>query len=196
MKKLTDNTGATTIVVICVMAVIMALSLGLFLTASVLIKTSGRTLANEQCRVLAVTFSEEVEEMLTSPEYAYQSVLEENMGRVQNLGSMPIWHYVKENISDGSWPFYEEGIGLLHGKENAARTFQMTGEGTAVEIADMSLTLYWTRKSREDNAPETLVVETTATVKGQTCTVKDIYRLASSAGNGYHAWRWEHVEKR
>lgn len=59
-NKDSKNTGATTIVVVCVMAVIMALSMGLFLTASVLTRTSGRTLATEQSRILAVSFSEEV----------------------------------------------------------------------------------------------------------------------------------------
>ena len=51
-NKDSKNTGATTIVVVCVMAVIMALSMGLFLTASVLTRTSGRTLATEQSRIL------------------------------------------------------------------------------------------------------------------------------------------------
>lgn len=193
---LKGNTGATTIIVICVMAIIMALSLGLFLSASVLVNTSGRTLANEQCRVLAVTFSEEVEAMLTSTDYNYQSSIEESEGRAQNLGSAPLWHYVKENISDGSWPFYEEGIGLYHGKESASRTFQMSGGGVAGEIADMELTLYWTRRGKDNNLPATLVVETTATVKEQSCTITDVYRLAQNGEGSYEAWRWEHVEKR
>lgn len=98
-----DNAGATTILVICVMAIIMALSLGLFLTASVLLSTSGRTLAAEQSRILAASFSEEVEEMLTSDQYSFSSWAAEESGRIQNITGNPMWYYIKYSISDGTY---------------------------------------------------------------------------------------------
>ena len=114
MKK---NKGATTIVVICVMAVIMTLSMGLFLSASVLMKTSGRTLASEQCRILAVSFSKELEQELCDPEYRYENLEQEAADRISENGTISLWHYVRQNINDGSWPYYEESEGGIHGKD-------------------------------------------------------------------------------
>lgn len=190
-----DNTGATTIVVICVMAVIMALSLGLFLTASVLLSTSGRTLASEQSRILAVSFSEEVEEMLTSDRYAFGSLSAEEEGRAENTTGSSIWYYVKQSITDGSWPYYDEEDTVVHSRENAVRTFQINRDGTVGEVADISLSMYWTREGN-GNRPGKLIVETTAVSKEQSSSIIDVYELNLTLLGDYERWSWEHVEKR
>ena len=190
-----DNTGATTIVVICVMAVIMALSMGLFLTASVLTRSSGRTLAAEQSRILAVSFSEEVEAMLTSSEYEYEQRDEEEVGRAENLSSNSIWHYVKQNISDGTWPYYSEAEGGIHNRQNAVRSFRMTESGTAGEIVDITLAMYWTQVDKSGK-PGRLAIETTATIKGQSCTIVDVYELGMTTHEDYQGWNWKHIQKR
>lgn len=190
-----ENSGATTIIVVCVMAVIMALSMGLFLTASVLTRNAGRTLAGEQCRILAVSFSNEVSQMLTSQEYTYADQDAEETGRAENLLELSIWHYVKQSISDGSWPYYSEAEGGIHSRDNSVRSFQMNEAGTTGEIADITLTLYWTKGERT-NRPERLVVETTATIKEQSCTIQDIYELQVSGNGNYDRWDWKHVEKK
>lgn len=190
-----DNTGATTIIVICVMAVIMALSLGLFLTASVLLSTSGRTLASEQSRILAVSFSEEVEEMLTSDRYAFGSLSAEEEGRAENTTGSSIWYYVKQSITDGSWPYYDEEDTVVHSRENAVRTFQINRDGTVGEVADISLSMYWTREGN-GNRPGKLIVETTAVSKEQSSSIIDVYELNLTLLGDYERWSWEHVEKR
>lgn len=190
-----DNTGATTIVVICVMAVIMALSLGLFLTASVLLSTSGRTLASEQSRILAVSFSEEVEEMLTSDRYAFGSLSAEEAGRAENTTGSSIWYYVKQSITDGSWPYYDEDDTVVHSRENAVRTFQISRDGTVGEVVDIRLSMYWTREGN-GNRPGRLVVETTAVSKEQSCSITDVYELDLTMLGDYEKWSWKHVEKK
>lgn len=190
-----ENAGATTIIVVCVMAVIMALSMGLFLTASVLTKNAGRTLATEQSKVLAVSFSNEVSQMLTSREYAYEDRAAEEAGRAESLSEVSIWHYVKQNISDGSWPYYSEAEGGIHSRENSVRSFQMTSTGTTGEIADITLSLYWMKGDME-NRPGKLMVETTVAVKKQTCTIRDIYELQIDGNGEYDRWSWKHVEKK
>ncbi len=196
-KILTQNTGATTIIVVCVMAVIMALSLGLFLTASVLMKTSSRTLAGEQCRIMAVSFSEEIESTLTDAEYQYDDRLEEDAGRAESLTSNPLWHYVKQNISDGSWPYYDETQGSIHSRTNAntVRSFEMEANGVAGEVADILLTMYWTC-GNDRSKPEKLVVETTVTMKEQSCSITDVYELKISPMGEYERWSWKHEERR
>lgn len=190
-----DNTGATTIVVICVMAVIMALSMGLFLTASVLLNTSGRTLASEQSRILAVSFSEEIEEMLTSDRYAFGSLSAEETGRAENTTGSSIWYYVKQCITDGSWPYYDENDTVVHSRENAVRTFGISRDGTVGEVADISLSMYWTREGA-GNRPGRLVVVTTAVSKEQSSSITDIYELELTMLGDYERWSWKHVEKK
>lgn len=190
-----DNTGATTIVVICVMAVIMALSLGLFLTASVLLSTSGRTLASEQSRILAVSFSEEVKEMLTSDRYAFSSLSAEEEGRAENTTGSSIWYYVKQCITDGSWPYYDEDDTVVHSRENAVRTYRINRDGTVGEVADIRLSMYWIREGN-GNRPGKLVVETTAVSKEQSCSIIDVYELDLTLLGDYERWSWKHVEKK
>ena len=193
-KILTQNTGATTIIVVCVMAVIMVLSLGLFLTASVLMKTSSGTLASEQCRIMAVSFSEEIERTLTDEEYQYNDRLEEDAGRAESLTSISLWHYVKQNISDGSWPYYDETQGSIHSRTNAVRRFQMEANGVAGEVADITLTMYWTCGEDRDR-PEKLIVETTVTTKERSCSITDVYGLKINAAGEYERWSWKHEER-
>ena len=188
------NEGVTTIVVICVMAIVMALSLSLFLTASVLMKNSAGTAAQEQCRILAVSLSEEIEKQLTSEKNHYEDQLSEDMNRAENVRQTSLWHYVRDEIRSGSWPYYEENGDQIHSRENAFRVFNMENTGIAGEIADTVLTLYWTTGG-ENTAPEKLTVLTRVTVKEKTCVITDVYRLNSSGGNGYESWRWEHESR-
>lgn len=187
-----ENAGATTIIVVCIMAVIMALSMGLFLTASVLTRNAARTLAGEQCKILAVSFSNEVSQMLTAPEYTYDDMDDE---QAESLSGTSIWYYVKQNISDGSWQYYSEAEGGIHSRENSVRSFRMNQEGTIGEISDIILTLYWV-KGDVENRPGKLIVETTVTVKEQTCTVQDVYELQVDTSGDYDRWSFKHVEKK
>lgn len=194
-EKLTQNTGATTIIVVCVMAVIMALSLGLFLTASVLMKTSTGTLAGEQCRIMAVSFGDEIERTLTDDSYEYADRLEEEAGRAESLTSISLWHYIKQNIGDGSWPYYEETAGGIHSRVNALRSFSMEEVGVTGEVADIVLTMYWIH-GEDLNVPEKLVIETTVTIKEQSCSITDVYGLRINRIGEYDRWSWKHEERR
>lgn len=187
------NEGMTTIVVVCVMALIMSLSLGLFLTASVLMKTAARTGAAEQSRILAVSLSETLEQELTASDVVYQSQLEEASARTEDLSGISLWHYVKQNIGDGSWPYYEENGIALNSRESAVKSFRMDSVGVASEIAESIISLYWTQ---QDGKPDKLVIETRVTVKGETCVITDVYQLQISGEDDYESWRWNHLEKR
>lgn len=188
------NAGVTTIIVVCAMAIIMTLSLGLFLTASVLMKTAEKSGAQQQSRILAVSFSEEIERQLTSEENNYADRDSEESARVEDVYNVSLWHYVKESITSGSWPYYEEDGTLLHNRDNAFRIFQMDTSGIASEIAQTKLTMYWTRSEKE-KIPDELVILTTVTVKEQSYTITDTYKL-QVAGEEYEAWKWKHVDKR
>ena len=193
-QRLTNNAGATTIVVVCVMAVITVLSLGLFLSASVLMKTAVGTLAGEQCRIMAVSFSEEIEKTLTDEIYQYSDRLEEEAGRAESLTGISLWHYIKQNITDGSWPYYNEAEGSIHSYTNAVRNFEMEKRGVTGEVADIGLSMYWTC-GETAQLPEKLVIKTTVSIKGESCSITDIYSL-QVAGGEYERWSFRHEEKK
>lgn len=193
-QRLINNTGATTIVVVCVMAVITVLSLGLFLSASVLMKTATGTLAGEQCRIMAVSFSEEIERTLTDGLYQYNDRLEEEAGRAESLTGVSLWHYIKQNITDGSWPYYNETEGSIHSYANAVRNFEMEKKGITGEVADIGLSMYWTC-GKNEQLPEKLVIKTTVTVKGESCSITDVYSVHISGGE-YAVWSFKHEEKK
>lgn len=176
-----NNKGATTIVVICVMAVIMTLSMGLFLTASVMIRTSGRTLAAEQSKILAISLSEELEEKLCS-------------ANGDALGT-----YIRKNISDGSWPYYQEEEGNLHSKEHAIRSFALQKDGMTGEIADVTISIYWvpeeTGGSELWKQPKQVVVKTTVEVKQQKSSILDIYECEGAAADAGAQWSFKHVDR-
>lgn len=192
MKK--KNAGMTTIVVVCAMAIIMALALGLFLTVSVLMKSAEKTSAQQQCRILAVSLSEEITKQLTSEDKIYEDRISEEVGRVEDVHNISLWHYVKQNITSGTWPYYEEQGTTLHNEENAVRVFEMEPSGVASEIAESRISLYWI-KGESEKIPSQLIVKTNITVKGQTCTITDTYEL-QRAGEEYETWKWKHVDKR
>ena len=197
MKK---NSCATTIIVICVMAVVMTLSLGLFLTASVMTRTAGRTLASEQCRILAVSLSDEIQQEICSRGASYKSEEQELAGKIQAKGETSLWHYIRQNISDGSWAYYKEDEGAVHDKENATRSFTLQKTGTTGEISDITISIYWTPLKGQSggvtSTPDKLYVKTTVEVKQQVCTVTDIYQLDESTRANYSQWSFNHVARK
>lgn len=71
----------------------------------------------------------------------------------------------------------------------------MTQSGVVGEIADIVLSMYWT-KAEEGNRPGKLFVETTVTIKDQTCTITDVYELGIYPVGDYEKWIWKHIEKK
>lgn len=92
MKFRTNQKGAAMIMVLCMMALITALSLSLLLTASVVFSSARNEWDREQCRILAVSLSQELEKDLQS-----------TTGGANSLRAC-----LEEKIKDGSWVYYNE----------------------------------------------------------------------------------------
>ena len=101
---------------------------------------------------------------------------------------------MKQNISDGSWPYYDETQGSIHSRTNAVRRFQMEANGVTGEAADIILTMYWTCGEDRDR-PEKLIVETTVTTKERSCSITDVYGLKINTTGEYERWSWKHEER-
>lgn len=177
-----DQRGTTTIIVICVMAVIMTLSMGLFLTASTMVKTSGRTLASEQCKIWAESFREELMQQMNGSEEA-------SFGK-----------YIRQNITDGSWPYYQETEGDIHDRDHAVREFSLQKDGIAGEIADMMISVYWLPEISAERVvnpkPYQVVVKITVEIKQQKYSITDVYECKNVVGAADGQWEMEHVQRK
>ena len=186
-----DNKGATTVIVVCVMAIVMVLSLGLLLSCSVLMKTAGRGLAAEQCRVMAVSLSKQLEEELTNDDFNQGG---SELEATASSDQVSVRTYVKKHISDGSWSYYSDAEGGVHSADTAIRTFTMRRLGTTGEIANIEISIYWVCGEKK-TMPQNLVVRTKVSVKEETAVITDIYDVQSD-GSVYGSWDIEHVVRK
>ena len=147
------NKGAAMIVVLCIMAVLMALSLAVLLSASVVMGNAQKAATREQCRLTAITFSEALEEKLTE-DYDDPTFKVENEEAGHNSKKAVTRSFTVENLPSDS----------AYG--DIAVDMYWESDGT-VAIDDEEL--------RYSNS--ILVVVVTCSYKGQTQKVKSQYAL-------------------
>lgn len=169
MKK--RKNGYAMIMVICVMALALALCLAILLAASVVISSAQKQSRTEQCRILAVSLSQELENQLTDAKYTFSEPGEE-------LSDGTLWFYMKENMQSGDWPYYNEGE-RGHTEKYAYRTYHFAQLPDELRDADVSVVMYWQSDSEAggDYDAVPLEMDVTCTLNGQTCTVKSEYTL-------------------
>ena len=90
--------GIAMIIVVCIMAVLVMMSLALLLASSVMTQNAGRVKDQEQSRILAVSLADELEKELT--------VTPSQQEKTQASGT--ILEFVNSKITSGSWPSGEE----------------------------------------------------------------------------------------
>ena len=90
--------GIAMIIVVCIMAVLVMMSLALLLASSVMTQNAGRVKDQEQSRILAVSLADELEKELT--------VTPSQQEKTQASGT--ILEFVNSKIISGSWPSGEE----------------------------------------------------------------------------------------
>lgn len=175
------NKGEAMIVVLCILAVLMALSLALLLSASVVMGNAQKASIREQCRLTAITFSEALEEKLLE-DYVDVTYANENDG---------IRSYLRSNIGAG-WDYYNEAEAGHNSKKKVTRSFTLSGDGVGEdsEFGEITADMYW---SWDSSAPvenkelmydnSMLVVTVTCNYKGQTQKVKSQYSLKCKEEN-------------
>lgn len=90
--------GIAMIIVVCIMAVLVMMSLALLLASSVMTQNAGRVKDQEQSRILAVSLADELEKELT--------VAPSQQEKTPAAGT--ILEFVDSQILSGSWPAGEE----------------------------------------------------------------------------------------
>lgn len=132
-----DTRGAAMVIVMCVLAVFLALSSSLLLSASVAVNTARNNVTLERCKIQAVTLSDLFVRELENG----------SSGLSDNTVAAKDYHlveYVQREIM-GGWPARTEEP---DNSSTAVRRFTMD---TATELYQMEIAMYWT--SQDGNKP-------------------------------------------
>ena len=187
--------GIAMIMVLCVMALIVVLSLTMMLCASILLTSTQTSVAKEQSRIMSVSLSKVLEQELVGKSFDSQSAED-----AANDGSL--WFYIKESINNGRWPYYNEDE-RGHTSKYAFRTFKLDMaelpeelKDTIDSLEDTEVLMYWesSNDSAIDSTPLKVIV--TCRYQGQLCTITSEYTLESSieideiSGENYTRWVW------
>lgn len=142
-KGLKDK-GSAMIVAIIVSMVVFVFALSLLLVAYSLFSSSTRRITQNQCRELTKTISIELEKELT--ETSYSSFAEQR--QALDDGRDMLWQYIRYNVCQGSWPYYEGDDKVGNDEKSAYRYFNLdvTGGDSSSYAAmadDISVCIYW-----------------------------------------------------
>lgn len=140
MKK--HQEGTAMIVVMCVMAVAVGLSLALLLSASVAVMNAARSNRKEQCRILAVSVSDVFCKEVETYEY-WTSALpeqEEEMAPLQKILT---------SVATADWPEYDESAETGTGqKQRNVLCYELDSD---ILPGETVAELYWTDGSEEED---------------------------------------------
>lgn len=171
MKKVKNNRGAAMIAALCIMAIFVTFCLAMLLASSVLINTAQRKGFEEQCRISAVTMSEELEQALGDESSGFFGYIKQNM---QTTGT------------NTAWPYYNTDE-LGHGESfNVYKNLSMSGESTGT--GDITAKLYWEWESGAELSEIYLHVEVTASKSGENHTIHTIYTPSVNESGTITSW--------
>lgn len=195
-KVLLGKKGDAMIAVMCVMCVFIALAFTLLLASAVLMASTQKLSAQEQCRIGAMTFAELIKNDMTSPS---DSELKE---------------YLKGELKNGrgsSWYYYNEDGEPFHNLDSAGvvRSFDFgelpldTSEGN--KSVNITLRMYWqtvgdTNVEDPDDLGIRLVIFTTCEYQGEKFVQKSYYdrgitKETGDDGSEVTVWAWKIVWK-
>ena len=108
-----ENRGSAMIVAIVVSMVVVVFCLSLLLVSYALFSSSVRRVTQNQCRELSKTISIEIEKELTTPAYTSFDMQKQDVTDGKNL----LWQYLRYNVCQGNWPYYESESSTDHGEK-------------------------------------------------------------------------------
>lgn len=171
MKKQTKRAGAAMIMVLCMMALVTALSLSLLLTASVVFSSARNEWNREQCRILAISLSQEIETDL----------------KANDDPPIGLRAYLKQEITAG-WPYYNEderGHTSRYADWNFALDWdqipnEVKQQVGAIEGEAVHVLIHWVGTT---DVPEDLMVKVTVQQDTLSCIVTSTYNYSEP-------WSW------
>lgn len=153
--------GIAMIIVVCIMAVLVMMSLALLLAASVMTRSAGCVRSEQQARILAVSLADELEKDITQTSDA------------QNSGGL--LQMVNSQIQSGSWPAGEERSFAMD--QSALSAFGQTDD------LSTQVTLNWEQGEEEGYADASLSVTVTCTYQEASFSVTTVYTADADDSN-------------
>lgn len=187
--------GSAMIVAIIVSMVVVVFCLSLLLVSYALFSAQARRVTQNQCRELSKTISLELEKELTEPAFASFAEEQTDLDQGQNM----LWHYLRFNICQPTWPYYVSEDTTGHNADAAYRYFHMnvTGGDNSQYTAmadDISVCIYWENDGsyQTSKGDVTLCVKVSCTKGNQTASMLSRYTLnctsfanADATGDAY-----------
>lgn len=176
MKK-RNNRGAAMIAVLCIMAIFLTLCLSMLLTSSVLLQNAQNRLYEEQCKISALSMSQELQREIEDSSSSFYGFLQDAIAV----------------DAAAKWPYLNGGE-LNHG-ENApgvVRRFGVSGADPQGAGA-VSALMFWEFEHGGDVSDIFLHVEVTAEKNGEKYTIVSIYN--PSVAQGETGWNWSLSER-
>ena len=179
LKAAGNKKGAAMIMVLCVMAVFLALAVSILLAGSVAMNVAKQSALAEQCKVQAVTFSNVVDAAMEDKD-------------------SDICQYLKQQISGGGWNSFDES-----NQDSAAAAIREYSIDNT--YFPMEMEMYWTVGDNQTIAPGSvgnaqgsydqifLFIDVICSMDDSKYQVQSRYRLADNTlteGVTEPEWRW------
>ena len=171
--------GIAMIIVVCIMAVLVMMSLALLLASSVMTRSSGRVRQQEQARILAVSLADELEKNLTMTKAQKENISGQTSGG--------IFEFVNAQITSGGWPSGEERSFTMD--TNALTSFDQIDDLSAQVI------LMW-EGEEEDYTDASLSVTVTCTYQNMPFSVTTVYTASKEKEDEGTVLYWIRSERR
>ncbi len=157
MPKRTNNQkGSALIIAMVVMLVLTVLGLSLMYASYSLFATVNRQQSAEQCRLMARSVSEEIEQELTGVSFVSQEEFEAALIDRNSHDEHPLWYYLRFNLlhlnpdeqsREAVWKYYNE-VERDHKKlEKVQRKFKLTADSgeakTVLDGYDITILIHW-----------------------------------------------------
>ncbi|MEG1505003.1 MAG: hypothetical protein RR369_01515 [Lachnospiraceae bacterium] len=182
--------GSALIPVLCILCAFMTFVLAMILTSYQVLNRAQRSATKEQCRLSAITFSQELEKVLE----------EDHPEDEQKLNGLQtyIWEQVTTN-----WPYYNAEEEGHKDKKTVSRPLELKIiPDITPQSGQLKATMYWefdnasAEKAMFQNA--VLVVKVTSTLRNQSYTVTTQYELQKPPNEEKIDktkpvyWKWAH----
>lgn len=162
VRVIKQNKGATLIVAIGIMMIIMMVTASILVAAYSLFQTVNGQGVQTQCHEIALDISDIVEQQLTAPmdrlqpvggaEGTEQFLTAEDFKNVVFLNTIekksPLWYYVRCNMFQSSWPYWDQSNeDLNHLKQQAWKHFSVAemldGDNGYLQDYKVDIEMYW-----------------------------------------------------
>lgn len=194
MKKkriIKNENGSALIPVLCILFILAAFVLTMIFAAHQVLTMAQRSATKEQCRLTAITLSEQIGSQLEAEDGSDSTKLN------------GFQQYLYDKIfADDEWKYYNEEEEAHSDKEKAVRSFElnMTEDGSTF-VGDSTMKIYWESNQEDQDALRyeniVLVVKITSSLRGQKYTVTTQYELKKPGTetvdwSSTENWKWAH----